>query len=688
MTTDQFLDISTYAFPVLIIILAVNLKEKLYRFRKTKNKLQYFSIQNFKIVYLALALFIFTLFFNTAIPEKELKTAAQLVEYGQRTKSPTHELEGLKLAHFNNPKDQVSCYKYYEKLIALEEKNSDLITNLKDELISQKGNFLELACLSTLTHNYQKAAFYVISLDEDEPVTCFLKAQVALYKQDTTQFINYLLKEINNEGLKTNTYPLLAEYFSQTNQSELLYDLVKSDIFLEYLDFNLIGRVYYAHGDIYRYIFSTVMHILNHLSIYSFIGALVILIAYTVFLRELDLFNKESWGWVIVMVTYGAISPFFVFPFSNFLEYSLNFNPQGSSIGNFLYYTVRVGLVEEYVKLFPFLLFLLFTKKMKEPYDYIFYATLSALGFAFTENILYFTNHGTAIIQSRGMLSVLGHAIFTSSVGYLMAYSRFKKKLAPTPILFVFGLMLASLLHGVFDFLLLPNSFTNLIFFIYFLILIHVWAVMLNNCMNNSSYFDYSKLKNLKNFQFIVTGSLLLIITTQHVLTTFYVGKSYANAIALGGFYPGIYIILFLSNTLGRFDFFKNYWESLLPKIKDILLPRTANTNEYVGLSIALSPKPSTPLSQLETIRGTIVERKIHNKDPNWYMVQLTQELPFQNIHSNLLLMYFGNEDVSLEHENNNSCETYVLPNSIDYSKIKIEGEFLLGGECFINSSN
>lgn len=79
MTTDQFLDISTFAFPILLVILAFNLKEKLNRFRKTRNKLQYFSIQNFKIVYLAIALLTFSLIFNALTPEKELQTGAQLI---------------------------------------------------------------------------------------------------------------------------------------------------------------------------------------------------------------------------------------------------------------------------------------------------------------------------------------------------------------------------------------------------------------------------------------------------------------------------------------------------------------------------------------------------------------------------------------------------------------------------------
>lgn len=683
MSIDEFKDTSTYALPIVLIILGLNFKPKYQRYLKAKNKSTFFSLKHARTSLTAISLLIASVIITSIIPDTSPQSPREKVIYGQRIGDTAIELEGLKsLKEQNN--DYVLTFNYYKKLIEIQKENDSTKTVI-EQLKSSPGNYFDLACIYSLLYEFEKAAFYVIPLNEEEPVVCYLKGQVALYNSDSIGFVNFLIQEVENSGLKKLTYPVLAEYFKSTHQNDLLYDLVKSDTFMDYLDFRLVGSVYYTHGDVYRYAFSTVMHIINHLSIFSFLGALIILIAYTVFLRQIDLFNRESWVWVIIMISYGVISPFFVFPFSNFLEYNVGFTPEDSVIGRFLFYTLRVGLIEEYVKLFPFILFLLFTKKMKEPYDYMFYTALSALGFAFTENIIYFTEHGTAIIQSRGFLSVIGHAVFTSTVGYIMAYSRFKKRFGHPFFVFIIALLIAALLHGLFDFFLTPIPLGIVLFFLYFLILIHVWSVMLNNCMNNSSYFDYAKLPQLKNFQYYATIALLLIITTQYFLTIFYVGKTYAFGMFLGAFYPGLYMLVFLSNTLGRFDFFKNYWEPLMPHLREILIPRTANTNEYVGKHITILAPENSPLYELGNIRGTIVERKIYDSDPNWYMVQTTQALPFSDLHTQLLLISIGDEDISLEDENDNQCQVYGLPSSIDYSKINIQGDFLKAGSCIIN---
>ena len=174
---------------------------------------------------------------------------------------------------------------------------------------------------------------------------------------------------------------------------------------------------------------------------------------------------------------------------------------------------------------------------------------------------------------------------------------------------------------------------------------------MLNNCMNNSSYFDYKKLPQLKQFHLGATIALLLIVCSQFFLTLFYVGKEYAVELFMGVFYQGIYMVLFLSNTLGRFDFFKGYWEFLLPNSKEILFPRTANTNEYVGNKITIQIHEQSKFAVAGKLEGEIIERKIVGSSPFWYLVSLNRALPFEGIHTECVLIEIVDEELEGNNE-------------------------------------
>ncbi len=116
-----------------------------------------------------------------------------------------------------------------------------------------------------------------------------------------------------------------------------------------------------------------------------------------------------------------------------------------------------------------------------------------------------------------------------------------------------------------------------------------------------------------------------------------------------------------------------------------MLFPRTANTNEYVGKQIRITPTETNKLVHLGDLKGTIVERKIYRRSTNWFVVQLLNPLPIREVYPSLLFIEFGASGVSLDDELNSSCEIYVVPETIDYKKIKITGSLLRAGEAKLN---
>jgi RsiW-degrading membrane proteinase PrsW (M82 family) len=98
--------------------------------------------------------------------------------------------------------------------------------------------------------------------------------------------------------------------------------------------------------------------------------------------------------------------------------------------------------------------------EFNDPMDGIVYACASALGFATLENIIYvFSSLETSVTLAvgtgvvRALLSVPGHALFSSMWGYSLGQAKFRPVEERSGII-IRGLILAMILHGLFNFLL------------------------------------------------------------------------------------------------------------------------------------------------------------------------------------------------------------------------------------------
>ena len=125
------------------------------------------------------------------------------------------------------------------------------------------------------------------------------------------------------------------------------------------------------------------------LLLYVFSMLLSAAISYTwyTYLRWIDVFEPERKRYLILTFILSCITIWGVFPISEALQ-GLGFSLDGTPLNDFMYSTIVIGMVEEFVKVLPVLLLLRFSNQIDEPIDYIVYGGMSALGFAFIENIL------------------------------------------------------------------------------------------------------------------------------------------------------------------------------------------------------------------------------------------------------------------------------------------------------------
>ena len=122
---------------------------------------------------------------------------------------------------------------------------------------------------------------------------------------------------------------------------------------------------------------------------------------------------------------------------------------------------LEAGMPEEFCKFVIFMLFIWRDKNFDDYFDGIVYATFIGLGFACVENIEYVFSYGFQTGVVRALLSVPGHFLFGVLMGYFLSMAKFHPEKRGTYLMS--GLLLAMLVHGLFDWLLMVASVLPLV---------------------------------------------------------------------------------------------------------------------------------------------------------------------------------------------------------------------------------
>jgi len=130
-----------------------------------------------------------------------------------------------------------------------------------------------------------------------------------------------------------------------------------------------------------------------------------------------------------------------------------------------------VGPVEESLKFLVVFGYSWRKPEFDEPLDGVIYSATAALGFAAAENIIYLAQSDPTLVLLRGPLSNPGHALFSALWGLSLSRAKAVPNLtsARLPIL-LSGLGAASLVHSLFDVLLVAAARLNELFFALLLI--------------------------------------------------------------------------------------------------------------------------------------------------------------------------------------------------------------------------
>src|SRR5712692_10502462 len=181
---------------------------------------------------------------------------------------------------------------------------------------------------------------------------------------------------------------------------------------------------------------------------------------YVMLLLWIDRYESEPLWMLATAFFWGAaVAVFFAFIFNTGIEIFAAVATNNQQIGENVGAVIAAPIVEESAKaLILFVLFFLKRDEFDGIIDGIIYAGMVGLGFAMTENILYYgravqggAGTLTFVFILRGMAAPFSHPLFTSMTGIGLGWSRqsnngFVKIVAP-----VLGFMLAILLHATWN---------------------------------------------------------------------------------------------------------------------------------------------------------------------------------------------------------------------------------------------
>jgi RsiW-degrading membrane proteinase PrsW (M82 family) len=222
------------------------------------------------------------------------------------------------------------------------------------------------------------------------------------------------------------------------------------------------------------------------MDVFALIASILVALVYIRFLRQMDVFEKETWINTFLCFLIGVATVPLAFLIYMIFPDIINLPESGNFSVRLRYHMQGVASVEELVKIIPFLIFYNRKHVLNESYDFIKYASLGAMGFAAFENVLYFKSD-ISIIQDRAFYTAVLHMFTSSVIAYSIFYFKKNSKL-PFLLILVVAYGFAVFTHGLFNALVSSQStFYFAVFQVIFMLIL--WGKMMNNALNHSEYF-------------------------------------------------------------------------------------------------------------------------------------------------------------------------------------------------------
>lgn len=194
--------------------------------------------------------------------------------------------------------------------------------------------------------------------------------------------------------------------------------------------------------------------------ILGLLAAMIPVPLYIVLVLWIDRYEGEPLWMLSTAFFWGAlVAAFFAFLFNTIFGLTISMLAQDAAAGEASTAVISAPIVEEIGK--SLILFIFFFAKKDEfdgVVDGIVYASMAGLGFAMTENILYYGNAAaqsggilTATVIVRGFFAPFSHPLFTSLAGIGLGLARQSSNTAVKLVTPIIGLLMAIFMHSIWN---------------------------------------------------------------------------------------------------------------------------------------------------------------------------------------------------------------------------------------------
>jgi RsiW-degrading membrane proteinase PrsW (M82 family) len=624
------------------------------KFRKDKKlKRAWWDFADHKwLMIVVLALAASLLFINAFIGDPQFPDPNARIAYGNRTHQPWLVSDGYRelvnsdprgidnsfeLVHANFDENQRERPYYHDK-----EKEQVWIYN-HFKVLSEGTNpelrdigFLGLTAYYFFRNDQINAKDKLEEIENKElKYYNYFSGLLSFYYNDPDAAISFYKREIALNGYKEGAYDDLAYTYAYTGSVEELEALVYTEEGKKYVPSYQQEAVYYHKGDWGNYFSIQFGTVFSEITPIAFAGALLVMITWIFYLRRISRGGDQHWHRIISTILLAAVFILPVWFLYDVFKYELHFQKTGETINDLLYCILSVGVLEEFVKILPFLLILRFTNWIREPIDYIVYASLTAIGFAFMENLMYFTidRYGIDTIHSRAFSAVISHMIDSSIIAYGLILAKFRFNKHPALYFFPF-FIIAAVSHGFYDFWIINDHVRefSILTLVYLFTSVLFYSSFINNALNNSPSVQQNIRINTRLLSADLAASLIFVLVFEFIALAFVYGTVIANREFFSSIITGGYMILFLSVRLSNIDIIPGEWApiqfftSLNPL--NIAYNTKLNYNSVVGLKLRFTPARKTGiLYKLLPATGEVIKREKISGFYGWFLVKMDQPI-------------------------------------------------------------
>ena len=570
---------------------------------------------------------------KNVLPEPSFHNPLDKIEFGKKLARPYLAWQGYKELI---KKDSMNIRYHYgvltteQQVMGLKEENDAFQADrnvstrdyyyglcLKDSKKENDiGNF-GLAIKATYSNDYTDANKHLDLIhDTVLPMLNYVRAQIALNNNDWPEAERYLKREIELKGDTDEAYYALGLLYLKENRMKNFAALADNTSSRQYMPKPQLREYYFNNAKVFLYMALVLSAVYGGSKTLMVIAAFLLVLLWINYLRRVTL-KHEKWQNMAIIFVLGMMFTMIVYPIDDAWRTLSHVSFTVSFDHNFWYCLIGIGAVEEMIKIIPFFIVLRFFKFIKEPIDYIVFASISALGFSFAENIIYFKTASLGTILLRGLLSTTLHMTLTSMLAYSLILGRFRKNVN-TYLAFAVAFAFASFVHGLYDYSIFTDAGGIALIFIGIPV-VFMWGIMLNTAINQSSLAtDESVIDNVKTTTYLhyaFTGVLLFVFLGE--------GLMYGPKITMintpGATLLCIPMLLFITASLSNFEVIPGYWVPI--SFRGInLLPGWYDIN---GLRLVVkSFRVGSILEDIPLITGYVVhDMKIEGE--RWHLLKL-----------------------------------------------------------------